>query len=99
MADAQYGELKGLGSDDYESLFIIVEDGSYGTPSAAYCDQIKAQYGLTMPVLIDDGTIVATLGLTSKNHWNIVVGEGAEIVFKSKYKDAESKVAIEELLD
>jgi len=51
-----------------------------------------------MPVLIDDGTVMSALGISSKNHWNIVVGEGAEVVYKQKYDDAGSKAAIEALL-
>ena len=57
-----------------------------------YCNQVKAQHGLTMPVLIDDGTIMSTLGITSANHWNIVFGEGGEIVYKAKGDDAPLKI-------
>jgi len=51
-----------------------------------------------MPVLMGDATIMADLGISSANHWNLVTTEGSEIVFKSKYKDTETKAAIEALL-
>ncbi len=98
-ADAQYQELKAL-DDDYEALFIIVQDETAAAPSEAYCKQIRTQHGLTMPVLMDDGTILNTLGVTGANHWNIVFGEGGEIVYKSKGSntDAPAKAAVEDLL-
>ena len=99
-ADAQYQELKALG-DDYEALFIVVQDGSSNMPSSAYCNQVRTQHGLTMPVLMDDGTILSTLGVSGANHWNIVFGEGGEIVYKAKggNTDSQAKAKVEELLE
>ena len=51
-----------------------------------------------MPVLIDDGTVMGALGISSGNHWNIVTTEGGEIVYKAKYDDAASQAKVEELL-
>ena len=100
-ADAQYEALKAIGGEDYEALFLIIQDPSGGVPTQGYCNQVKAQHGLTMPVLIDDGTIMSTLGITSANHWNIVFGEGGEIVYKAKggSTDAKAKAKVIELLE
>lgn len=78
-----------------------MQDSSAGLPSQGYCNQVKAQHGLTMPVLIDDGTIMSALGITSANHWNIVFGEGGEIAYKAKggNTDAKAEDAIIELLE
>lgn len=99
-ADAQYEELKALG-DDYEALFLIIQDPSSNVPTSAYCNQVRAQHGLTMPVLIDDGSIMGTLGITGANHWNIVFGEGGEIVYKAKggSTDSQAKAKVIQLLE
>ena len=100
MAEAQYQELKALGGDDYEAMIIIMEDSSFSLPSESYCKQLRTQYGLTMPVLMDDGTLTSTLGISPKNHWNIVTTEGAEVVYKKKGSNTDSvaKTKLEELL-
>ena len=51
-----------------------------------------------MPVLIGTPELKFTLGVLSLNHWNIVLGQGSEIVHKAKYGDAETREIIEGLL-
>ena len=101
MAEAQYQELKAIGGDTYEAMIVIVEDASFSLPSESYCQQLRTQYGLTMPVLIDDGTISSALGISPANHWNIVTTTGAEIVFKKQGKSADgtAKATVESLLE
>jgi hypothetical protein len=97
-AEAQYEELKALGGDGYEALIVIAEDGQSNTPSTGYCNQFTTQHGLTMPVLMGTASVIAMFGVMSKNHWNIVVGQGAEVVYKNNFDDAGAKAAIEALL-
>ena len=52
-----------------------------------------------MPVLIDDGSFMSTVGIVSANHWNIVTTEGGEIVYKAKYDDEAAKDTAEALLE
>ena len=78
-----------------------MQDPMFQLPTEAYCQQLRTQYDLTMPVLIDDGTLMSTLDISPANHWNIVTTKGAEIVFKQQGKitDGAAKAKVEELLE
>jgi hypothetical protein len=82
VAEQRYQAFKNQG---YQSFFYIAEDGSGQTADANYCKQIRAQYGLTMPVLYGNFDELAAIGFTgSVNEWNIVLSQGGKVELKQK---------------
>ncbi len=70
-------------------FFVVMENSSFFPATSGLCAQIRAAYGLTMPVLIDpSGTIPTDLNLGGKNHRNVVLKEGMLIHHKQTYGDA-----------
>lgn len=68
------------------AIFVISQTHLFQPPTAQYCKQIQAQYGLTMPVLYDpSGALKSTFGWSSVNDQSVVWTLGGELVFKSKY--------------
>lgn len=69
-------------------FFVVLDNSSYGKPSSGVCAQVRAGYGLTMPVLIDpSGTLQSDLQLGGSNHRNVVLTEGMVIHHKQTYGD------------
>jgi len=82
--ESRYQSLKSQGYKQY----LLINDGSGAPPTSTYCNQIKAQYGLTFPVLYDPtGVFTSTFGFAGKNEQNLVLKEGGEIVFKGRYSN------------
>ena len=72
--------------DQSYSQILVILAGASGPPTTAYCTQIKADYGLTYPVVIDPtGQLKNVLGLSGDSHHSIVLGSGGSIVFNEKY--------------
>jgi len=70
-------------SQNFQAYFVIADDNQASPPDAAYCAQIREQYGLTMPVLFDaDGSFVNALQVPT-NDVHIVFGVNNEIVHKT----------------
>ena len=98
MAEAWYQQYKNQGFMEY---FVVKENASGGPPSAAYCQSVRDQYGLTMPVLMDPNNLIGqALGYSSPfNHWNIVLGPGVTLTLKQKGgSNASVQAAIESAL-
>jgi hypothetical protein len=66
-------------------------------PDAAFCDEVRQQYGLTdMPVLYDDGAY-RDLGLPA-NHVHLVLSRGDKIESRSQYRNDVFEPVLDELL-
>ena len=79
------------------AYFIISEDSGFGRPSQAFCDGIRQQYGLTMPVLINDQGQLDAAGLRAR-HTHFVLEQGGGIVFRDQFNDSRFIAEIEQLL-
>ncbi|MEQ9496739.1 MAG: hypothetical protein RIT81_07770 [Deltaproteobacteria bacterium] len=76
---------------------ILTEDASGRRPTAAYCRQVRDQYGLDdVTVLYDDGNF-ARLGVPV-NHVHLVLGPGGRIEHRVQYRDDTFEAVIERLL-
>lgn len=89
MVEQRYQQYKSQG---FETYFVIVENNfGPGPVTPAYCNQVKAQYGLTMPVLyVDDpGPVQKFYGAAGQdgeyNDANMVLSQGGFIHYKSQY--------------
>ncbi len=81
--------------------FVVKEDANGADPTPAYCQGIRDQYGLTMPVLMDpDNLLGQSLGYGGPkfNQWNVVLGPGVTIAFKKPGETSSVPGAIENLL-
>ncbi len=80
--------------------FVIKENPNGGTPSAAYCQGIRDQYGLTMPVLLDpDNLLGQALGYYFPfNDRNVLIGPDMTITMKQYGKLMWIEDAIEDAL-
>lgn len=66
--------------------FVVKETSSGSDPSPAYCQSIRDQYGLTMPVLMDpDNLLGQALGYGAPfNHRQLVLSAGPTIILNQK---------------
>ncbi len=65
---------------------VIGQTPSATLPDAAYCKQVRAQYGLTFPVLYDPtGVLAQTYQYSSVNERNWVIAEGNELIHFGHY--------------
>ena len=96
VTEPRWQQLK---DQSYSQLLVILAAPS-GPPTTAYCSQVKAEYGLTYPVVIDPtGQLKDALALSGNNHHSIVLGAGGEIVLKQQYGiQSEVMITIEEEL-
>ena len=77
---------KALGSESYMQFMVISQTPSATLPDATYCKQVRAQYGLTFPVLYDPTGIVAQTyqyGSVNERHW--VIGLGNHLIHFGHY--------------
>lgn len=104
MVEQRYQQYKSLG---FETYFVIIEDNfGPGPVTPNYCNQVKDQYGLTVPVLyVDDPADVQLFygpaGDDGEyNDANLVLSQGGQIVYKSQYAPQQQvEAAIVNLLD
>lgn len=84
MTEQRYQQRR---DQSFETYVVILQDASGSPPTEAYCQGVRNQYGLTMPVLMDpDGLLFPALGLSGGvNDWNVLLSKGATIELKSKY--------------
>lgn len=85
-------------SQGYQQYMIIGAASGFGSvPTSTYCKTVRAQYGLTFPVLYDPtGAFKAAYGFFAPNELNVVLDQGGEIVFKGHYSSQSSvQAAIE----
>lgn len=76
----------------------MTETDNYRAPTAAFCRTVRAQYGLTMPVLYDpNGDYVRTMRIQTQ-HYHIVLGPEGEILFKRQYDDQGWRPVVEAAL-
>jgi len=72
----------------FEWYFVITEPDAANSMTAAYCEAIRDDYGLTMPVLIDtDGVFPGHIGVTSTNAWTVALDAEGVILAKDKYDE------------
>ena len=82
VAEQRFQAFKNQG---YQAFFYVAEDATGATATANYCKQIRAQYGLTMPVLYGNFDELSAIGLTgSPTEWNIVLSQGGLVELKNK---------------
>ena len=98
FARSANGIYESLQSPDFEAYFIITEDASFRAPTAQYCDEIRRQYGLTMPVLFDGAQVVPRTYQIAENHSHVVLESGARIIYKAHYDDDAFVPIIEDAL-
>ena len=83
---------------DFAAYFIIWQDNAGLQPTPEFCDGVRQQYGLTMPVLIwANDQLAAEVGLNER-HVDLVMERGSKIVFRSQFNDNSFKPVIEALL-
>ena len=82
VAEQRYQQFKDQG---YQSFFYVAETNSGQTPDAAYCKAIRAQYGLTMPVLYGPLSILSSMGISgAPNDWNVLIDSGGKLLYRKK---------------
>ncbi len=74
-----------------------MENNQGNLPSTDYCQATQSQYGLTMPVLIDDRNQLQGQGLASR-HVHFVIKPQGEIVFRDAFNDSRFEPQIQTLL-
>lgn len=84
-------------NDGLEAFFIIMADASSRNPTRQFCEQIRQQFGLTMPVLINDRGQLNAAGL-ARNHLHLVLRPGSEIALSDRYNDQRFEAQIQQLL-
>ena len=84
-------------NQDYEDYFVIYNDDVFRRPDAAYCRQVRAQYGLTMPVLYDPSGALSSVNLDNR-HVHFVLETGAVVNFRDAFNDTRFEGAIQALL-
>ena len=74
--------------------FIIYEKTSGAAADSAYCNQIKNQYGMTFPVLLDHNhNFKAKMGFSGiPNAWSAIVGDGGKLLYREKYGSKNSAI-------
>ena len=88
---AEYQESVG----DFEMYFVITETERRERPDAAFCQRVRDQYGLTMPVLFDrDGLTNSVLGMR-ENTADLVMRRGGLIVVNGPWAEFTVRTAIE----
>ena len=85
-AESLYQSFEG---QNFESYFVIHLDDSGGTPTAPYCEVIRSQYGLSMPVLFAN---FGTLERASMNqtHLHYVVDSEMRIQYRGQWTPADA---------
>ncbi len=71
----------GYSEYDFEAYVVITDGPNFETVTPAYCQQIKANFNLSMPVLMDPKEQVTALVGTDGSDVNIILGQGAEIKY------------------
>ena len=76
--------MKARGGADFEGYILITQTNTPGQlADQSFCQDIRAQYNLPMPVLFDvNGDFASTMQLGSPRHWHFVYAEGNEIDFR-----------------
>ena len=74
-----------------------MQDNGGNLPTTDYCEAIKSQYGLTMPVLIDSRDALRGEGLAFR-HVHFVIKPQGEIVFRDSFNDSRFEGQIQSLL-
>lgn len=88
---AEYRESVG----DFEMYFVITQTERSEQPDAAFCQRVRDQYGLTMPVLYDrDGVTNSVLGMRV-NTADLVMRRGGLIVVNGPWAEFTVRTAIE----
>lgn len=82
VAEQRYQQYKDQG---FQTFFYVSETKSGKTPDAAFCKQIRAQYGLTMPVLYGPASALSSIGISlPSNDYNVLIKKGGEIIHFKK---------------
>lgn len=72
--------------ESYLQYIVVAQDPGFEVAGAAYCKQIRAQYGFTFPVLYDPGvSLPPTWGYTSVNEHHWILAPGDVIIHFGKY--------------
>jgi hypothetical protein len=70
---------QGYGEYDFNAYVVITDGPNFETVTPAYCQQVRANFGLTMTVLMDPQEKVSALAGTDGSDVNIVLGQGSVI--------------------
>lgn len=82
VAEQRYQKYKDQG---FQTFFYVSETPQGNPPDAAFCKSVRAQYGLTMPVLYGSASALSSLGISlPSNDYNIVLDKAGKILLHKK---------------
>ena len=80
---------------DLGAVVVITADGDFGAPTAAYCREVREQYGLEMPVLFDTGgAFTGALGI-AENDVHVIATSGLEVSWSGHYASSQVEGQLE----
>jgi hypothetical protein len=87
------------GGSNFEGYVVLTETDNFQTATQSFCQDVRAQYQLAMPVLYDETGAFASM-MQARRHWHFVIKEGGEIDYRVQNSpgDRGFEAAVEALL-
>jgi thiol-disulfide isomerase/thioredoxin len=93
QANAFAAQFNDAPPNAFAGFVLVTETANYERPDAAYCAEVRAQYGLEVPVLYEPtGETQRALGV-SNNDVHVVLARGNVVTFKKQYTTPEDVAA------
>jgi hypothetical protein len=93
QANAFIAQFSDAPPNAFAGFVLVTETANYERPDAAYCAQVRAQYGFEVPVLYEPtGETQRALGV-SNNDVHVVLARGNVVTFKKQYTTPEDVAA------